>query len=86
MNWASSSIQCVAVPYPLHHHVWRRKVGRATRLMMVLTVYLSSSWRVMRHLSNLNIFHWAVMALSPELHVVCVCECACTCACHWKCI
>lgn len=28
----------------------------------------------MRHLSNLNIFHWAVMALSPGPHVyLCVC-------------
>ncbi len=50
-------------------------MGRGTRLMMVLTAYLSSGWRVMRHLSNLNIFHWAVMALSPGPHVcvrVCV--------------
>lgn len=42
--------------------------------MMVLTEYLSSGWRVMRHLSNLNIFHWAVMALGPMY----ACECACT--------
>lgn len=51
-------------------------MGRGTRLMMVLTAYLSSGWRVMRHLSNLNIFHWAVMALSPGPHVyvyACVC-------------
>lgn len=30
----------------------------------------------MRHLSNLNIFHWAVMALSPLPHV-CVSGCVC---------
>lgn len=48
--------------------------GGGTRLMMVLTAYISSGWRVMRHLSNLNIFHWAVMALSSRPHVrVCVC-------------
>lgn len=40
--------------------------------MMVLTAYLSSGWRVMRHPSNLNIFHWAVMAFSPQP----VCACA----------
>lgn len=54
-------------------------MGRGTRLMMVLTAYLSSGWRVMRHLSNLNIFHWAVMALSPGPHV-CVCLCLHLCA------
>lgn len=52
-------------PFPLHHCVWRQEVGRAARLMTVLTTYLSSNWRVMRHLSNLNIFHWVVMAPSP---------------------
>lgn len=76
-NWGTSSIQCILAPLPLHHCVWRRKVGRGTRLMMVLTEYLSSGWRVMRHLSNLNIFHWAVMALSPGSHeCMCVCVCA----------
>ena len=83
----TSSIQCTPAPLPLYHRVWRRKVGRGTRLMMVLTAYLSSSWRVMRHLSNLNIFHWAVMALSPEPHVcVRVPVCACASVRHWKCI
>lgn len=68
-NWGTSSIQCILASLPLHHCVWRREVGRGIRLMMVLTEYLSSGWRVMRHLSNLNIFHWAVMALSPGPHV-----------------
>lgn len=52
--------------FPLRHHVCRQKMGRGTRLMMVLPAYLSSNWRVMQHLSNLNIFHWAVMVLSPR--------------------
>lgn len=69
-------------PFPLHRHVCRRKMGRGTRLMTVLTAYLSSDWRVMRHLSNLNIFHWAVMVLSPwpaacECVPVCVRACVC---------
>lgn len=67
---------CSSPPFLLHHHVCRRKMGRGARLMMVLTAYLSSGWRVMRHLSNLNIFHWAVMALSPR-PAVCVCLCVC---------
>lgn len=54
--------------------------------MMVLTEYLSSGWRVMRHLSNLNIFHWAVMALSPGPHVCGRRVCSHLCASLEKCL